>query len=196
MELILASSNQGKLREIRAILGQRFTAICSMKEAGIDHETVEDGKTFLENAQKKAREIARISGKAALADDSGLCVEALDGAPGIYSARFAGKHGDDDANNRLLVASLQGKENRRAYYACAVSLCLADGTEYHAEGRLYGEIIDEARGTGGFGYDPYFYLPDFSCTAAELPPEVKNSISHRAEALRGLCEILDKTSCK
>ena len=107
MKLIIASGNQGKLREIRAILGEKFDEILSMKEAGIDHETVEDGSTFLENAQKKAREIAELSGCAALADDSGICVNALGGEPGIYSARYCGRHGDDEANNRLLIENLK-----------------------------------------------------------------------------------------
>ena len=190
MKLIIASGNAGKLREIRAILGDKFDEIVSMKEAGINHETVEDGATFLENAQKKAREIAEISGCAALADDSGICVDALDGAPGIYSARFCGRHGDDDANNRLLVEKLRDVDNRNAHYTAAVSLVFPDGKELHAEGYLYGEIVDEPRGNGGFGYDPYFYLPSHGCTAAELLPEEKNKISHRAEALKKLLNRL------
>lgn len=186
MKLIIASGNAGKLREIRAILGEKFDEILSMKEAGIDHETVEDGKTFLENAQKKAREIAEISGCAALADDSGICVDALGGAPGIFSARFCGRHGDDEANNRLLIEKLRGVDDRRAHYTCAISLCFPDGREIHSEGYLYGEIVDEPKGTGGFGYDPYFFLPSYGCTAAEISAEEKNKISHRAEALRKL----------
>lgn len=190
MKLIIASGNQGKLREIRAILGEKFDEILSMKEAGIDHETVEDGATFLENAQKKAREMAAISGCAALADDSGICVDALGGAPGIFSARFCGRHGDDEANNRLLIEKLQGKTNRKAHYACAISLCFPDGREIHSEGYLFGEIIDTPKGTGGFGYDPYFYLPEFGLTAAELSAEEKNKISHRAKALQALFQQL------
>ena len=190
MKLIIASSNAGKLREIRAILGGKFDEILSIKEAGIDHETIEDGATFLENAQKKAREIAEISGFAALADDSGICVDALDGAPGIYSARFCGRHGDDEANNRLLIEKLRGKANRKAHYACAISLSFPDGKELHSEGYLHGEIIDNPKGDGGFGYDPYFYLPEFGKTAAELPAEEKNKISHRAKALEALLKQL------
>jgi XTP/dITP diphosphohydrolase len=190
MKLIIASGNAGKIREIRAILGGKFDEILSIKEAGIDHETVEDGATFLENAQKKAREIAEISGAAALADDSGICVDALGGAPGIYSARFCGVHGNDEANNRLLVEKLQGEDNRKAHYTCAVSLAFPDGREFHAEGFLYGEIVDEPKGDGGFGYDPYFYLPEYKCTAAELSAEEKNKISHRAEALKNLLKLL------
>ena len=190
MKLIIASGNAGKLREIRAILGDKFDEIVSMKEAGIDHETVEDGATFLENAEKKAREIAEISGCAALADDSGICVDALDGAPGIYSARFCGRHGDDEANNRLLVEKLKNVDNRNAHYTCAVSLVFPDGKELHAEGFLHGKIIDEPKGDGGFGYDPYFFLPSYNCTAAELSAEEKNKISHRAEALKKLLMLL------
>ncbi|MBR2615482.1 MAG: RdgB/HAM1 family non-canonical purine NTP pyrophosphatase [Clostridia bacterium] len=198
MKLIIASSNPGKLREIRAILGGKFDEIVSMREAGIAHETVEDGKTFQENAYKKAYEIAQISGCAALADDSGICVDALDGAPGIYSARFCGRHGDDEANNRLLVEKLQGVENRKAHYACAVALVypnvastgVTKGNAIFAEGTMEGEIIDEPRGSGGFGYDPYFYLPEYGKTAAEISPELKNRISHRAKALKALLELL------
>lgn len=186
MKLIIASGNAGKIREIRAILGEKFEEILSIKEAGIDHETIEDGDTFLANAQKKAREIAEISGCAALADDSGICVDALDGAPGIYSARFCGHHGDDEANNRLLVEKLQGVEDRGAHYTCAMCLSFPDGKEICSEGYLYGEIIDTPKGDGGFGYDPYFYLPQYGCTAAELSAEKKNQISHRAEALQKL----------
>ena len=160
MKLILATGNEGKIREIRSVLGDRFSPILSMKEAGISHETVEDGESFLENAAKKAREICEIAGCAALADDSGICVDALGGAPGIYSARFCGHHGDDEANNRLLVEKLRGEKNRSAHYTCAISLAFPDGSEKHSEGHFYGEIIEEPRGSGGFGYDPYFYLPE------------------------------------
>ncbi len=198
MKLIIASGNAGKLREIRAILGEKFDEIVSMKEAGIDHETVEDGNTFMENAYKKAYEIAQISGCAALADDSGICVEALGGEPGIYSARYCGRHGDDEANNRLLIKNLQGVENRRAYYACAVALVYPDtvkngkreGNALFAEGYLEGKIIDEPRGNGGFGYDPYFFLEEYGKTAAEITAEEKNKISHRAKALEALLKKL------
>ena len=123
MKLIIASNNAHKLTEMKAILAPFFDDVLSMREAGIEHETVEDGKTFMENAVKKARELAEISGCCAIADDSGLCVDALDGAPGIYSARFSGVHGDDNANNRLLLEKLEGVENRAAHYTCAIALC-------------------------------------------------------------------------
>ena len=186
MKLILASNNGHKLTEIKAILGSEFDEILSMREAGIEHETVEDGSSFMENAEKKAREIMEISGCCALADDSGICVDALDGAPGIFSARFSGVHGDDKANNRLLVEKLSGCDNRGAHYTCAIVLARPDGTVLRAEGYLYGQIGYEEVGTNGFGYDPLFILPEYGCTAAQLSPEEKNRISHRANALHAL----------
>ena len=190
MKLILASNNAHKLVEIRAILGSEFDEILSMKEAGIVHETVEDGSTFLENAEKKAREIMEISGCCALADDSGLCVEALGGAPGIYSARYAGEHGDDKANNRKLLRELEGVEDRRAHFACAMVLVRPDGSVVRAEGRMDGVIAFEEAGENGFGYDPLFYLPERGCTNGQLSPEEKNAISHRANALHALVKKL------
>ena len=191
MKLIIASNNAHKLIEIKAILGDHFGEILSMREAGIEHETVEDGNTFLENAVKKAREIAQISGCCALADDSGLCVDALDGAPGIFSARFAGVHGDDEANNDLLLEKLKDRTDRGAHYSCAMALVYPDGRVLTAEGYLYGEIGYERRGHNGFGYDPLFVLPERGCTTAELSPEEKNAISHRANALHALVEKLE-----
>ena len=191
MKLILASNNAHKLGEIREILGGCFEEIRTLREAGIVHETVEDGETFLDNARKKAREIAEISGCCALADDSGLCVDALGGAPGVYSARFAGEHGDDEANNALLLEKLQGVENRAAHFTCAVVLAYPDGRELSAEGYFYGEIAHAPAGENGFGYDPLFFLPAYGCTSAQLSPEEKNRISHRGNALRALLEKLN-----
>lgn len=192
MKLILASNNAHKLVEIRAILGGEFDEILSMREAGIVHETVEDGSSFLENAEKKAREIMEISGCCALADDSGLCVDALGGAPGIFSARYAGEHGDDKANNRKLLRELEGVEDRRAHFACAMVLVRPDGSVIRAEGRMDGVIAFEEAGENGFGYDPLFYLPEYGCTSAQLSPEEKNRISHRSHALHKLLEELGK----
>ena len=188
MKLIIASNNEHKLVEIRAILGGEFEEILSMREAGIEHETVEDGSTFLENAEKKAREIMEISGCCALADDSGLCVDALGGAPGIYSARFSGVHGDDAANRRKLLEVLRDVEDqdRGAHFACAMVLVRPDGSTVKAEGRMYGVIAHEEVGCYGFGYDSLFYLPERGCTNAQLLPEEKNAISHRAKALHAL----------
>ena len=192
MKLIIASNNSHKLTEIKAILGGLFEEIVSMREAGIEHETVEDGSTFMENAVKKAKEIAELSGCCALADDSGLCVDALDGAPGIYSARFCGRHGDDRANNRLLREKLAGREDRGAHYTCAIALVRPDGSQVCAEGRMFGRIGYEEIGENGFGYDPLFLLPEYGCTAAQLSPEEKNRVSHRAAALHALLEKLNR----
>lgn len=192
MKLIIASNNAHKLEEIKAILGGMFEEILSMREAGIEHETVEDGSTFMENAEKKAREIAEISGCCAIADDSGICVDALDGAPGIFSARFAGTHGDDEANNDLLLEKLAGREDRGAHYTCAIALAYPDGRIVRAEGYLHGVIGHERIGSNGFGYDPLFFLPQLGKTTAELEPAEKNAISHRANALHKLLEELNK----
>lgn len=186
MKLIIASNNNHKLIEIKAILGGLFEEILSMREAGIEHETIEDGSSFMENAVKKAKEIAELSGCCALADDSGICVDALDGAPGIYSARFCGHHGDDEANNRLLLEKLEGRADRGAHYTCAIALVYPDGRQVCAEGYMYGQIGYEEKGENGFGYDPLFFLPEYGCTAAQLSPEQKNQISHRASALHAL----------
>lgn len=192
MKLIIASGNRHKVREIREILGGAFEEILSMTEAGIDHDTVEDGTTFLENARKKAREIMEISGCAAIADDSGICVPALDGAPGVYSARYCGRHGDDEENNRLLLKNMAGKTDRRAYYTCAMVIAYPDGHTKEAEGYMHGTLLCEGRGTGGFGYDPLFVPEGGEKTLAEYTAEEKNAISHRASALRQLLSILDE----
>ena len=194
MKLIIASNNAHKLKEMKEILSPFFDDVQSMREAGIEHETVEDGRTFMENAVKKARELAEISGQAAVADDSGICVDVLDGAPGIYSARFSGVHGDDKANNRLLLEKLEGVENRAAHYTCAIALCWPDGRMLTAEDYLFGEIAHDEKGTGGFGYDPLFLLPERGLRTAELGPGEKNAISHRGKALRKLVKLLEEQS--
>ena len=190
MKLIIASNNAHKVTEMKAILAPFFDEIQSMREAGIQHETVEDGDTFLENAVKKARELAELAGCCAIADDSGLCVDALGGQPGIYSARFAGVHGDDEANNAALLKQLEGVRDRAAHYTCAVALAWPDGELLTAEDYLYGEIAYDKRGKNGFGYDPLFLLPTRGLRTAELSPEEKNAISHRGKALRQLAEKL------
>ena len=191
MKLIIASNNAHKLTEMKAILAPFFDDVQSMREAGIEHETVEDGQTFMENALKKARELAEISGCCAIADDSGLCVDALGGAPGIYSARFSGVHGDDKANNRLLLQKLEGVQDRGAHYTCAIALVWPDGKTVTAEDYLYGEIAHDEKGGNGFGYDPLFLLPVRVLRTAELSAEEKNRISHRGKALRQLVEKLE-----
>ncbi len=190
MKLIIASNNQHKIREIKEILGEKFEQILSLREASIDHETLEDGNTFLANARKKATEIAEISGCAALADDSGICVDALNGAPGIFSARFAGEHGNDEANNRLLLEKLSSVSERGAHYTCAMVLAYPDGKTVEAEGYLYGDITTAPKGQGGFGYDPLFVPKGSTRTVAEYTDEEKNAISHRGEALRALLQKL------
>ncbi|MBS1419032.1 MAG: RdgB/HAM1 family non-canonical purine NTP pyrophosphatase [Oscillospiraceae bacterium] len=192
MKLIIASNNAHKLTEIKAILGGMFDEILSMREAGIEHETIEDGSSFMENAEKKAREIAELSGCCALADDSGICVDALGGAPGIFSARFSGVHGDDKANNRLLLEKLETAETRAAHYTCAIALVRPDGSCVRAEGHMQGVIAHEEAGENGFGYDPLFFLPQYGLTAAQISPEEKNRISHRAQALHQLLAELGK----
>ena len=191
MKLIIASNNKHKIYEIKKILGDKFDEILSLSEANIDHDTVEDGVTFMENALKKAREIAEISGCPTLADDSGICCDALGGAPGVYSARFAGTHGDDENNNRHLLAMLEDKEDKSAHYTCAMALCYPDGKEITAEGYMYGSITKDRRGERGFGYDPLFVPVGESRTVAEMSDEEKNAISHRGRALALLLEKLN-----
>ena len=188
MKLIIASNNQHKIYEIKKILMEKFDEIISLKEAGIEHETVEDGETFMDNAVKKAKEIAEISGSYALADDSGICCDALGGAPGIFSARFSG--GSDEDNNALLLEKLNGKEDKRAHYTCAMALCSPNGELTLAEGYMYGTITEDRRGNGGFGYDPLFIPIGETRTVAEMTDEEKNAISHRANALNLLLEKL------
>ena len=191
MKLIIASNNAHKLAEMKAILAPFFDDVQSMREAGIEHETVEDGATFLDNAVKKARELAEISGCCAIADDSGLCVDALGGAPGVYSARFSGVHGDDAANRKKLLEELDGVENRAAHFTCAIALVWPDGKTVTAEDALYGWIAHDERGTNGFGYDSLFLLPERGVRTAEICPAEKNAISHRGKALRQLVKKLE-----
>lgn len=188
MKLVIASNNAHKIYEIKKILGCKFDSIMSLSEAGISHETVEDGTTFMENATKKAREIAEISGLPSLADDSGLTAHALGDMPGIYSARFSG--GGDEENNALLLKLLSDKEDKGAHYTCAMALAYPDGRLITAEGYMYGTITEDRRGSRGFGYDPLF-IPDGEVrTVAEMTDEEKNAISHRGRALALLLEKL------
>lgn len=189
MKLIIASNNKHKIYEIKKILGGVFEEILSLREAGIDHETVEDGSTFMENAVKKAREIAEISGCPSLADDSGITAHALGDEPGVFSARFAGVHGDDEANNALLLKRLSDKSDKSAHYTCAMALAYPDGGLVTAEGYMYGSITENRRGERGFGYDPIFIPEGEERTVAELSDDEKNAISHRGKAL---AELLSK----
>jgi len=189
--LVVASGNAGKLREIGEILAPLAIEAMPQDAFGVS-EAEEPHQTFVENALAKARHAARHTGLPALADDSGLCVAALGGEPGVHSARFAGEPKDDARNNALLVERLQGVADRSAHYACVMVLVRhADDPEpIIADGRWHGEIIDTPRGAGGFGYDPYFLVPSFGRTAAELGAAEKNAISHRGRALRRLLELL------
>lgn len=193
MKLIIASNNAHKIYEIKKILSGKFDEILSLREAGIDHETVEDGKTFIENALKKAREISAISGECALADDSGICAHALGDEPGIYSARYAGgleQNASDALNNALLLKNLSDKEDKSAHYTSAIALVYPSGKEVTAEGYMYGRIIDTPRGNRGFGYDPLFVMDGETRTVAEMTDEEKNAVSHRANALKALLNKL------
>ena len=186
-KLVIASNNPGKLREISRILAPLgFEAV--PQSAFNVPEAEEPHVTFIENCLTKARHAARLTGLPALADDSGICVDALGGAPGVYSARYAGEPRSDQRNNEKLIAELAGHSNRRAHYYCViVYLRHADDPQpIIAEGSWHGEIIDTPRGDGGFGYDPYFWLPALGKTGAELDADVKNGISHRGVALREL----------
>jgi len=192
-KLVLASSNPGKLREFRQMLAPLGIEVVPQGELGVA-EAEEPHETFLENALAKARHASRGSGLPAFADDSGICVDALGGAPGVRSARYAGdfpaggREDQDRRNNEKLVSELRGKGDRRAHYYCVIVLVRhsEDPEPLIAEGRWEGEVIDTPRGARGFGYDPYFLVPGLGRTAAELAPEEKNAISHRGRALAAL----------
>lgn len=189
MKIAIATNNPSKLREIRAILGGFFDEALSLSDLGIDIDIEETGTTLTENALIKARTIRDLTGLPALADDSGLMVDALGGAPGVYSARYAGEEHDDKKNNALLLKNLEGKP-RDAKFCSVIALCYPDGRELTAEGSAPGVILEEERGTGGFGYDPLFFSPELGKTFAEATPEQKNSVSHRSRALRAMLELL------
>lgn len=190
MKLVIASQNHGKLREFHQILAPYFEEIVSMAEAGVDTAAAETGSSFRENALLKARYLYERLHCACLADDSGLCVDALGGAPGIYSARYAGEHGDDAANNRKLLKELDGVSDRRAAFVSCIALVLEDGTELIGEGRVQGTILREAQGDGGFGYDPLFCAEELGKSFGVASPEEKNRISHRYRAAMALVNRL------
>ena len=189
LKIFLATGNQHKIEEIKDIFSNiENVEILSIRDGIEIPEVEEDGETFEANSQKKARLISSYLNMIAIADDSGLCVDALDGEPGVYSARYSGT-GDDLENNKLLIRNLQGKENRAAKFVSVISLAKPNGEIYSFRGEIEGKIIDEAKGSTGFGYDPYFYVEQYQKTLAELP-ELKNKISHRAKALEKLKEEL------
>ncbi|HRB96193.1 MAG TPA: RdgB/HAM1 family non-canonical purine NTP pyrophosphatase [Nitrosomonas sp.] len=190
-KLVIASNNQGKLREINTLLEP--LAIEAVPQSDFNAGEVDEPyATFVENALTKARHASRCSGLPALADDSGICVSALGGAPGVTSARYAGEPKSDERNNLKLIETLKNQSNRRAYYYCVIVLVrhADDPQPIIVDGSWYGEIVDQPRGEGGFGYDPYFFLPEFGKTSAELSAEQKNRISHRGQALAQLAGIL------
>jgi len=186
-KLVLASNNAGKLREFQALLAPLDFEVIPQGQLGIP-SCEEPFETFVENALAKARHASAASGLPALADDSGICVDALDGAPGVYSARYAGEPSNDAANNHKLIAALQGESNRAAHYVCALVFVnhANDPKPITVQIEWQGLIQDKAAGENGFGYDPYFFLPDQNMTAAQLDPLQKNRISHRGQALREL----------
>ena len=197
LTVVAATQNQHKLKEMRAIMEPFGMKVISQKEAGLENVDVEeDGKTFEENSYKKAREIMALSGRIAIADDSGLAVEALNGAPGVYSARFAGTDKDDDANNQKLLSLLEDEENRRAKFVSVVTMVYPDGRVLSARGECPGHLLRELRGDQGFGYDPMFVPEGFEETFGQLSSQVKNRISHRARALSRLEALLREEAGK
>ena len=191
--IIFATGNENKMREIRMILADLGLEILSMKEAGVDVEIVEDGMSFEENSEIKARSVSRVlTSDIVLADDSGLEIDYLDKAPGIYSARFAGEETSYDIKNRILLDRLEGvpDEERTARFVCAIAAVFPDGTVATVRKTIEGQIAHESAGANGFGYDPIFYVPEYGCTTAEMTPEQKNELSHRGKALRAMKEVL------
>lgn len=186
--IIFATGNEGKMREIRMILADLGLEILSMKEAGAVTDIVEDGATFAENAQIKAKAIWQCTGDIVLADDSGLVVDYLGGEPGVYSARYMGEDTSYEIKNQAIIDRLKGarEEERTARFVSAIAAVLPDGSVIHTEGTVEGIIAHVPAGTGGFGYDPIFYLPEYGKTSAEIPIEKKNEISHRGKALEAM----------
>ena len=193
--IIFATGNENKMKEIRMILSDLGMPILSMKEAGIDVDVVEDGTTIEENALIKASEIAKyVENCIVLADDSGLEIDYLNKEPGIYSARYAGENTPYEIKNQMLIDRLEGvaDEQRTARFVCAIAAVFPDGSHEVVRGTIEGRIGYESAGENGFGYDPIFYLPEYGCTTAELDPEKKNELSHRGNALRAMRVIMEK----
>jgi XTP/dITP diphosphohydrolase len=193
--IVLATNNKNKVKEFQNILGNYNIELKCISDFGPLPEAVEDGATFDENAYKKALHYARVLGLPAIADDSGLVVEALNGEPGVFSARYAGDHATDEENCLKLLDKLKGENNRNAAFHCVLSIAVPSGPALTYEGTCSGQILDTFRGTSGFGYDPLFYYPELGKTFAELSLEEKNRISHRALALREFAQEFPKV-CK
>lgn len=190
--MVVASKNRKKAVEMMELLKGLGWRVLSMDEAGVDIEIEEDGLTFEENSYKKAFQVMKATGKTAIADDSGLEVYALGGRPGVFSARFSGEGATDESNNQKLLEMMKEvpEEERGARFVCAATVVFPDGTHFSVTGECEGRILFEPRGTGGFGYDPLFYVPDLGKTFAQLDAETKNSISHRAKAFLKVRELL------
>ena len=191
MKLVLASKNPHKLVEMRDILSQLGVEVVLESDVGVDVDVEETGTTFEENAFLKAHAVMEASGLPAIADDSGLCVDALGGAPGVYSARYGGPELDDAGRYRLLLENLRGQLDRRGKFVSAICCCFPNGDRVEARGECPGTIAYAPRGEGGFGYDPVFFLPGLKKTFAQLTPEEKNAVSHRGAALRAFREKLE-----
>jgi XTP/dITP diphosphohydrolase len=191
MELVLATNNAGKLHEIKSLLPD-FTLL-TLKDIGFTESIPEPYDTFRENAWTKANTIYNYCGKPVMADDSGLCVDVLNGAPGVFSARYAGEHATDDANLQLVLKNIEGIDNRKAHYTAVICLMMNDEPHYF-EGHCYGAIMQEPIGTDGFGYDPIFRPDGYTQTFGELPLSVKNTLSHRGAAIREMVRFLNDLS--
>ena len=190
-KFVLATRNPGKLKEMAQILEKFHVDVVMPADIGVDIEVEETGTTFAENAMLKAKAICAASGLPAIADDSGLCVDALNGAPGVYSARYGGEGLDDIGRYRLLLNSLRGANTRAAHFACAIACAFPNGDELTAEGRCEGAIAFAPMGEGGFGYDPVFLVPELRKTFAQMTAEEKSSISHRGRAMEKFAEKLE-----
>ena len=191
-KFVLATHNPGKLREMSAILAELGVEVVSPKELGITVDVEETGTTFAENAMLKARAICAAAGLPAIADDSGLCVDALNGAPGVYSARYGGPGLDDVGRYKLLLENLRGQLDRRGKFVSAICCCFPNGDKVEARGECPGTIAYAPKGEGGFGYDPVFFIPGLKKTFAELTAEEKNAISHRGNALKAFQKQLQE----
>ena len=189
--IVIATNNKHKVYEFRSMFNNPNIEFKTLKEIGYDKDIVVDGNSFIENALIKARTVSRDLNCIAISDDSGLEVRALNWAPGIYSARYAGGH-DDLENNKLLIKNLKGIEDRFARYACAIAICYPNGDELTEIAYCEGKIIDTLLGENGFGYDPYFYVDEYNKTLAQVSLEEKNKISHRAKAIRKIKEKIDE----
>lgn len=192
MKIFLATGNKHKIDEIKAIFSNiENVEILSIKDGIEIPEVIEDGETFEANSAKKALEIAKFTGMITIADDSGLCVDALNGAPGVYSARYSGENATDESNNAKLMEVMKDELNRKCHFVSVITLGKPDGRVYSFRGEIEGELLYEPKGKDGFGYDPYFYVAEYKKSLAEMP-EIKNKISHRANALKKLEKELAK----